>query len=118
MDTDMDDAKLEPEPELLLCLGPHCSARFRDEDGLNAHYRAEHSFTCNWVSCDAASFRSNNALLWHVKADHLLVCPIPGCCELGFPSKEALDAHLKVRLGHGDGLQEANQQLRLSNLRS
>lgn len=93
----------DPEPELLLCLGPHCSARFRNEAGLNAHYQAEHSFTCNWVSCKAASFTSNNALVWHVKAEHLLVCPVPGCCEKAYPSKKALDAHLKVSDDGGGG---------------
>lgn len=90
------------EPDLLLCLGPHCSARFRTEAALNAHYQAEHSFTCNWVSCKAASFTSNNALVWHVKAEHLLVCPVPGCCEMAYPAKKVLDAHLK-EVSHNNG---------------
>ncbi|KUI66137.1 Transcription factor Sp8 [Cytospora mali] len=84
-----------PEPELLLCLGPHCSARFRTEDGLNAHYQAEHSFKCNWVHCKALRFTSNNDLEWHIKTEHRFVCPIPGCCEMFYPNKKVLDAHLK-----------------------
>lgn len=89
-------AEPDPEPDLLLCLGPHCSARFPTEAGLNAHYQAEHSFACSWASCKAATFTSNNALVWHVKAEHLLVCPVPGCCGMAYPSKKVLDAHLKV----------------------
>ncbi|ROV91867.1 hypothetical protein VMCG_09188 [Cytospora schulzeri] len=87
-----------PEPDLLLCLGPHCSARFRTEAGLNAHYQAEHSFKCDWLSCReaAAVFTSSNALAWHVKAEHLLECPVPGCCGMVYPDKKVLDAHLKV----------------------
>lgn len=81
---------------LLLCLAPNCSARFRCEPELNAHYRAEHSFMCNWASCKSASFTSNNALVWHVKAEHLLLCPVPGCCDRVFSSKKALDGHVRV----------------------
>lgn len=89
--------------DLLLCLGPHCSARFPTEQELAAHYRAEHAFTCTWTSCSAASFTSRNALTWHVNAEHLLMCPVPGCCGATFGSKRALDGHLKVsRLGLGD----------------
>lgn len=82
--------------DLLLCLGPHCSARFPTEQELAAHYRAEHAFTCTWASCSAPSFTSSNALAWHVNAEHYLVCPQPGCCGAMFPSKRALDGHLKV----------------------
>ncbi|KAK7731840.1 hypothetical protein SLS63_005135 [Diaporthe eres] len=82
--------------DLLLCLGPHCSARFPTEQELAAHYRAEHAFTCTWTSCSAASFTSSNALAWHVNAEHLLTCPVPGCCGATFGSKRALDGHLKV----------------------
>lgn len=82
--------------DLLLCLGPHCSARFPTEQELAAHYRAEHAFTCTWTSCSAASFTSSNALAWHVNAEHLLMCPVPGCCGATFGSKRALDGHLKV----------------------
>lgn len=81
---------------LFLCLAPSCSARFRCEPELNAHYRAEHSFTCNWASCKSASFTSNNALVWHVKAEHLLLCPVPGCCDRVFANKKALDGHVRV----------------------
>jgi hypothetical protein len=70
--------------DLLLCLGPHCSARFPTEQQLAAHYRAEHAFTCTWTTCSAASFTSHNALTWHVKAEHLLICPVPGCCGAMF----------------------------------
>lgn len=82
--------------DFLLCLGPHCSARFPTEQELAAHYRAEHAFTCTWTSCSAASFTSSNALAWHVNAEHYLVCPVPGCCGAMFASKRALDGHLKV----------------------
>lgn len=92
--------------DLLLCLGPHCSARFPTEQELAAHYRAEHAFTCTWASCSATSFTSSNALTWHYNAEHLLMCPVPGCCGATFGSKRALDGHLKVsRLGP-----EANHQ--------
>ncbi|KUI60176.1 hypothetical protein VP1G_07427 [Cytospora mali] len=70
-------------------------ARFRTEDGLNAHYQAEHSFKCNWVHCKALRFTSNNDLEWHIKTEHRFVCPIPGCCEMFYPNKKVLDAHLK-----------------------
>lgn len=83
--------------DLLLCLGPHCSARFPTEAELAAHYRAEHAFTCTWTSCAAPSFTSSNALAWHVNAEHLLVCPVPGCCGAAYASKRALEGHLKVR---------------------
>lgn len=83
--------------DLLLCLGPHCSARFPTEQELAAHYRTEHAFTCSWASCSAASFTSSNALAWHVNAEHLLVCPVPGCCGGAvFGTKRALDVHMKV----------------------
>lgn len=84
--------------DLLLCLGPHCSARFPTEQELAAHYRAEHAFTCTWTPCSAASFTSSNALAWHVNAEHLFVCPMPGCCGAPFGSKRALDGHLKVSI--------------------
>lgn len=86
--------------DLLLCLGPHCSARFPTEQELTAHYRAEHAFTCTWTTCSAASFTSSNALAWHVNAEHLLMCPVPGCCGATFGSKRALDGHLKVSQSH------------------
>lgn len=92
--------------DLLLCLGPHCSARFPTEQELAAHYRAEHAFTCTWASCSATSFTSRNALAWHVNAEHYLVCPVPGCCGATFGSKRALDGHLKVsHLGPDDDTQ-------------
>lgn len=86
----------QQQQQLLLCLAPSCSARFRSEPELNAHYRAEHSFMCNWASCKSVSFTSNNALVWHVKAEHLLLCPVPGCCDRVFASKKALDGHVRV----------------------
>lgn len=83
-------------PDVFLCLGPYCSARFPTEAELNAHYRAEHSLACSWATCGAAGFTSNNALVWHVKAEHLLLCPLPGCCDRVFASKRALDGHVRV----------------------
>lgn len=86
----------QQQSPFLLCLAPNCSARFRCEPELNAHYRTEHAFTCNWASCKSASFTSNNALVWHVKAEHLLLCPVPGCCDRVFATKKALDGHVRV----------------------
>ncbi|KAG6353396.1 hypothetical protein INS49_007478 [Diaporthe citri] len=90
-----DTSLAQTTTDLLLCLGPHCSARFPTEQELAAHYRAEHAFTCTWTSCSAASFTSSNALAWHVNAEHRLMCPVPGCCGATFGSKRALDGHLK-----------------------
>ena len=85
-------------PNNYLCLGPHCDAKFSEEDELQDHVNTVHSHTCNWASCRVPGFKTREGLNWHVKAEHLLICPVRGCgeSENDFQTKKILDSHIRV----------------------
>ncbi|KAK1711545.1 hypothetical protein CaCOL14_012425 [Colletotrichum acutatum] len=97
-----------------ICLGHQCDETFDQEQDLALHFKAVHTYTCNWGGCEQPSFSSKDGLTWHVKLEHLLVCPAPGCTESSFQTKQILESHLRCAHPAAEGNDKGKPKVPLS----